>query len=156
MVVRRLVVLALAACALTGPGARAAPGVATIDGHALVTPWLPCSAPCQVRLDFTLTLADAGRVRTAVCTSTAWSTYTGGATFAGDEGSGSVTCSGDHTASGTLTYDRTSAVADIRLWVTVDEAPRLVWFRAAPWVFYPSNVAPLRSTVGRFVGAGQW
>jgi hypothetical protein len=93
------------------PAAHAGQNAGSMEGSGTMDPGVPCPASgCSVHAGFTLALAGQDVAGTASCTFDGYDSYPGGATALAGSGSGTISCSGGFSASGTVTYSRTGTL----------------------------------------------
>lgn len=117
----------VAAAVLCAPLAAAAPARAETGGFALFgtgtyEPGLPCPAPtgCAERWETSAFFFSDIATGFGACTYDGWENHPGGATVLAGSGTGTFSCTGGATVSGTLTYQRTGGYLTARQCLVVN------------------------------------
>jgi hypothetical protein len=114
-----------------------------VEGSGTIDPGLPCPASgCTIHLDFTAAFAGQNASGTATCTFDGTDTFPGGATVVAGSGSGTISCTGGVSASGTVTFTRTGAVVNVGGSLTVNGQSCTPNVTLA---FVPSGTPPVRT-----------
>jgi hypothetical protein len=122
----------------------------SVAGTDTISPGLPCPpSGCALHLDFTALFAGQDASGTATCTFDGTDTYWGGATVLHGSGSGTVSCSGGVRASGTLVFVRTGFVGSLSGNLTVNGGACTT---SITLIWPPTSANP--TTTSGFIGGG--